>query len=227
MRVALVILFAFTCGTIIGQNNPEPPLNIAKYKARFIPDNAKYLIVGRGFSNVNTKKVSENEFVSDGNVQIRNSNSFSLFYEHGIRNHCFVELGYNTYFTGITSGFSNGSKNYNGLTRNHQVQLGLGYRLITNKNVHLVNFHAGTFFGLLQQRFSDTFALIDPSTGVLYLNRTTNRFNYGIYAGLTKDIRLSSDVRFFINYTQQIGVRDVFKGSFYINSTNAEFNQDG
>lgn len=208
----------------------------AKYKARFIHPRAKYLAVSGGFSYINTFINDQNSFFNNGSTQINNSNAFFLVYEHGIKNNLFAEFGYSFFESGLTVkrmvrdvGFAS----YAGLTRNHQFQLGGGYRIITSKRIHLLNIHSGLFIGFLNDQISDNFQSVDyknvdPTTSqeisYNFINKKTERISIGTYISLSKEFRLSKQVRFFVKYTQQIGFNNIFEGEINLESTSIPFN---
>jgi hypothetical protein len=207
----------------------------AKYKARFIHPKAKYLAFSGGSSYMNTFINDQNNFLNRNN-QTSNSNVFSVFYEHGVKKKYFAELGYSLFETGITLNLSNnnvGSGSYVGVAINHQFQLGVGYRIITPKRMHLLNLHGGIFMGFLNQKLNDdfksmTFSGVDPLTSTSFdyrfINKRTEQLSFGTYLGVSKELRLSKDVRFFIKYTQQLGFNTVFAGEIDFLSTAIPFN---
>lgn len=205
-----------------------------KYDKRYIHPKTCYLSVSGGSSYINTFVSDQNDFLQNGNSQIRNSRAFAVFYEHGILKNFFAELGYSTFESGITIKRVQSFTEYNGLTRMHQFQLGLGYRIITKQQRHLASVHGGFFSGFQNQIRNDEFILaysnFDPVTSSMfnyrYVNKSTERFTFGTYFGLSKDIRLSKDVRFFVRYIQQLGFVNLFEGNIQFKSPTLPFEYD-
>lgn len=206
--------------------------NTAQSKAekRYVHPKAKYISIssGWGFSSVNLK--GANNFLQQGVSMRRSSFIPELRYEHGIKNNIFAEIGYLSFVHGFTlSRIVNEMMNtsYERLYRNNEFNFGLGYRLFGKNNYHILNFHSGLFFGFTNRELSaipDYFSrsMHDMETNEIFninisvLNK--NQFSFGPYVGISKELRLSRDVRLFLKYTHRFGLIKSFNATFDLSS---------
>ena len=153
-------------------------------------------------------------------------------YEHGIKHNIFAEIGYSRTRQGVFFSSVAGSA-YSGLYFANDIHLGVGYRLIAkNNNLNFINFHSGIFLGFanikessLQSSFGRNET--DPITNKQYsVSATITNFNsvaIGPYVGISKEFRMSKEVRFFAKYIQRFGVSSIMSGTFTLSSDEIDF----
>ncbi len=230
MRFLLIKIFLIAPLVALGQEyDSTMSLSQKKMLKRFIHPKTRYFVASAGSAHLSTVIDDRTNTFKNGNNQIGSSSVFSVAYEHGIKNNYFLEFAYLNFETGIkliSAGFESGNYwgNYAGLTRFHQLNLGSGYRIIDHKNRHWASIHAGLLFGfqnsIEEDQFENgTYTHTDDVSGnitrFLFSNTTTNQLSLGSYIGVSKDIRLSEDVRLFVKYMQQLGFRSVFSGEVF------------
>lgn len=210
---------------------------------RYIHPQSKYISVSAGFGFTSTHIKDPNNFLSEGLIMQNNTYFPNVMYEHGIRDGFFAEAGYSYIGQGISlkrdysenSSWGYYRKHYS----NHDIQLGIGYRLANSNNFNFFNLHAGMFFGVSNMKsndvknFKEGTATISVSENVentanlnYQLVETTNSFSrlsVGPYLGLSKDIRLSSKVRIFVKYVHRFGLNANIDNSIKIVSDNMTF----
>lgn len=234
--IIVLLLFYFT--PIFPQNNIKLKQEL-RIKKRFIHPKSKYISVSGGFGFLSTKIKDPNNFLNSGSIMGNNSYLPQIMYEHGLKNNWFLEGGYSFYGTGIMykrEVDGSGTSSYSKLANNHNLDIGLGYRVIGPKNFHYLNLHGGLFFGLVDRNYNNLPAELgggnynDQHLGIEYSvsNRLLkyNRFNTGIYLGLSTEIRLSNRVRFFIKYTHRFGINPNFIGELELDSYDYSFNDN-
>lgn len=208
---------------------------LSKKEKRFIHPESKYFsfAYGLGFNSISTK--DPNNFLTQG-LQMRNNSKLpSLIYEHGIGNNFFFEMGYTYLRQGVfygrqvnTMSFSR----YYSFFSNHNIQLGIGYRVINKNNFHFFDLHGGIFMGIPNKKIKNLPIVQIDNYEDYY---TTNKYSIflsvnhisslslGTYFGISKEIRLSKDVFFFIKYIQQFGIKPLISGTLELSSSQIDF----
>ena len=213
---------------------------------RFIHPKSKYVAFAGGFGFTSTFTKDPNSFLQTG-PNMRNNHYFPhLSYEHGIGQQIFLESGYEFGKIAISMGrtFAD-EQTWSSTTRifnNHNLntfQLGAGYRIIGKNNIHFLNVHGGLFFGVsnkkpseLQFLFSGTanFTITEEvpfSQYEIYRSiQSYSRFTFGPYLGISKEFRLSQQIRLFVKYTQRFGLKSIFEGTYSSFSDNLNLPND-
>lgn len=156
-------------------------------------------------------------------------------YEHGIGNNLFAEIGYSRIGQGIFYERKVDQQSFSGyysLFSSHNIQLGVGYRVINKKNFNFFNLHGGIFVGIANQKIDNlpreyNRVNLDFITNYEYtITSVVSDFQplaFGAYLGISKEIRLSKDVRMFIKCVQQFGVIPLLSGTFGLSSSQIDF----
>jgi hypothetical protein len=241
MLKILLLIFLFAPLTFWGQEaDTTQALPQDKKYRRFIHPKTCYFVASAGSAFLSTLIDDRTNLFKNGNTQNGSSGLFSIAYEHGIKNNYFLEFGYLNYETGInliSASYESGNYwgHYQGLTRFHQFNLGTGYRIIDHRNRHWASIHAGLLVGfqssIREDQFdSPNYSVVDDfsgeTTGFLFSNTATSQFSLGSFIGVSKDIRLSEDVRLFVKYMQQVGFRSIFSGEIFSSSNGSPIVSD-
>lgn len=206
-----------------------------KIEKRFIHPRSKYLTfsAGWGFTSILVK--DPNHFLTEGVLMQNNTYLPQLMYEHGIANNFFGELGYSFIHQGVFYGRKLDVKSFSSYYRffgNHTIQIGIGYRVITKNNLHFFNIHGGIFAGIANRKINNlpieySVDRLDFFTNYKYTTlMRLNDFNslaFGAYLGISKEIRLSKDVRFFLKGIQLFGMRSILSGTIELSSDEIDF----
>lgn len=208
---------------------------------RYIHPKTKFISISAGLGFTSTNFKDPNNFFINGMILQNNTTFPNITYEHGIRDNFFAEIGYNFIGQGVTIGrkidedvsFSY----YRNYYSNHDIQLGIGYRVITENNFNLFNLHAGLFIGvsnLNKLRFNELIkdtayiSVNEPQTNEKYLIidniNSLSRISFGPYLGLSKDIRISKNVRLFFKYVHRFGLSKTLDGSIRVFNGPMNFN---
>ena len=202
----------------------------SKLQLRYIHPKSKYIAVSRGWGYTSTYINDANSFFNQGYARGNNTNVTSIVYEHGLRDNFFIEAGYANFEMGIMIERiidDIGWSSYKGLYRNYELQLGAGYRIVARRNYHILNLHSGIFVGVAGNKIgefndSGTYTDFDYITGSVFsyrlVNNYSNPISFGPYLGVSKEIRLSRDVRFFVKYIQRFGLLTNLSGDIELNS---------
>lgn len=235
-----VVLFCWCFPTLFSQN--EEKVNSTKkekrIEKRFIHPKSKYLSVSAGWGFTSTHIQDPSNFLNEGLIMQNNTYLPNIMYEHGIVNNFFCEIGYSYIGQGIAfkrkfDGI--GGSSYSEFYSNHDFQLGMGYRVINKSNYHFLNIHAGLFVGFANEKLEDlpmtsAYTRTDHVTNSKYLlTRSITKFHpisFGPYLGVSKELRLSKDVRFFVKYIQRFGLNSIMSGTFELSSDEITFDQD-
>lgn len=201
---------------------------------RFIHPKSKYLTFSAGFGFTSIATKDPNNFLRQGILMGNNTYVPEIRYEHGIKNSIFAEIGISQIGQGIFKKMRFGDDEvafYNRLYKSYYTDFGAGYRLKNANNFHFANFHAGIFLSVANANRAN----IPNEYGVLV---TDNNFNstlittnilkfqpigFGSYIGISKDFRLSKDVRFFVKYIQRFGLVNTLSGTFGLSSQSTDF----
>jgi hypothetical protein len=235
----LLIVFSFSLFSQTS-NEIKQAKKEERIEKRFIHPQAKYLSASLGFGFTSTHIKDPNNFLMEGLLMRNNTYFFNVMYEHGIGNNFFAEVGYNYIGQGMSMGRDMGDKNswtqYNKLYHNHDFQLGVGYRVINSNNFNFVNLHAGFFIGFSNTKKSElpipvgespTYTIYESHTNYNYqIVRTIDaysRLSFGPYLGVSKDIRLSHNVRIFIKYVHRFGLNANLRGTMTLTSDEMTF----
>lgn len=226
--ILIFLLFSNSIFVLYGQiNDIEPSRN----DKRYIHPKSKYLSFSSGWGFTSTIVKDPSNFLDQGIIRGNNSYVPSFTYEQGIKNNFFAEIGYSRIAQGIRytiSAVGKGrSSSYSSKYQNHDIQIGGGYRVIIKNNFNFFNVHVGVFTGFANRKFSDLqsnygFNKTDKLTGSKYeINVNINNFKslaFGPYLGISKELRLSKDVRFFAKYIQRFGLVSIMSGEFLLTS---------
>lgn len=222
-----------------------------KVQKRYIHPKSKFISVSAGWQFNATHTHDPNNFF-DALTMVNNGIFPNFTYEQGIKNDFFAEVGYD--FTrkriSLSREMGNGQawSNSNSYFANyrpfkghlsHNLHLGGGYRVIGKNNFHIFNVHGGIFLGVSNKSQSDmmpyigskaTYTRNEEHTGLNYqIQRTLDsysRISLGTYLSISKEIRLSDEVRFFVKYTHRFGFISTFKGTYEIISDDIDFDHD-
>ncbi len=209
-----------------------------RFKKRQIHPKSKYFAVSAGIGFTVTNVQDPNGFLSEGPVMENNTYLPSFMYEHGLTRNFFAEIGYAYIGMGVTHKrvvAKVSSSSYSGHFSNHDVQIGAGYRLINQSSYHFFNIHAGLFVGIPNEVLQDlpisfTSLANDPATGKDYSITLSildfRPFSFGPYLGISKELRITSDLRFFIKYVQRFGIISTMSGTFELQSDEIAFDSD-
>src|SRR5690554_1749412 len=233
-------LFSFS---IFSQNSEEvkQAKKLERIEKRFIHPQSKYISVSGGIGFTSTHIKDPNDFLMDGLLMTNNTYFLNVMYEHGIRNNFFAEVGYNYIGQGMSMGRDMGDDNtwtrYDKLYHNHDLQFGAGYRMINSNNFNFINLHAGLFIGFsntkkselpIQVGDSPTYTIYESNTNYNYqivrIIDSYSRVSFGPYVGVSKDIRLSHNVRIFVKYVHRFGLNANLKGTMSLTSNDMTFN---
>lgn len=245
--VKSILIASFFVPTLFSQSADS--IKLAKknerIQKRYIHPKSKYISVSAGWNFASTYTNDPNNFLKQGLVMGNNSYFPSVIYEHGIKNNFFGEVGYDYTKLGIrmSRDMGNGKAwsrywRYHPKHSNHNLKIGGGYRVIGKNNFHFLNVHGGFFFSFSNKsnehiypivNQTATYSISEPSTNLNYQIEHTlesySRFSFGPYIGISKEIRLSEDVRFFVKYIHRFGLNSHFSGT-YVFSDNLNFDQD-
>jgi hypothetical protein len=227
-----IILLVFLTGFSSSHFGQPTEKKIIKIEKRYIHPKSKYLAfsAGWGFTSILTK--DPNDFLTEGLQFRHNTRLPNIMYEHGIKHNIFAETGYSRTRQGVFFSSVAGSA-YSGLYFANDIHLGVGYRLIAkNNNLNFINFHSGIFLGfanIKESSLQSTFGRneTDPITNEQYsVSATITNFNsvaIGPYVGISKEFRMSKEVRFFAKYIQRFGVSSIMSGTFTLSSDEIDF----
>lgn len=238
-RLFNIILLGCCFTSLYAQiDNNKSQIKQERVEKRFIHPESKYLSISAGWGFTSTHIKDPNNFLNQGMIMQNNTFIPNLIYEHGFKNYFFVEFGYYYIGQGISverMADGVGQSFYSGIYGSHDFHGGIGYRVIIRNNYHLFNLHAGAFIGLASKRLVDLpittiYNRIDPITNLSYTNTTNitgfHPLSYGPYLGISKEIRLSQDVRFFVKYFQRFGMNTIMTGTFQLNSDEIDFDNN-
>ena len=234
IKLFLIVLIYITASSVAYAQEGDDKLS--KKEKRYIHPKSKYLSFSFGFGFTSTVVTDPNNFLDQGVLMSNSAYIPNIMYEHGVTSNFFAEIGYSFIRQGISysrivenvGGFSSYSSNYH----NHDVQIGTGYRVINQNNLHFINLHAGFFFGFANAKLTDLpFQYgnnrTDIVSGLPYsIGVSINGFkaiSFGPYLGVSKELWLSKDVRFFMKYIQRFGLITTMSGDFVLTSNEIEF----
>lgn len=239
-----LILQFFFCASLsnllfsqINDSKPNRPIT-EKQKKRMIHPKARYLTFSGGFGFTSTWINDPNKFIQQGLNTDNNTYLPNISYEHGLHKGFFAEIGSSLIGHGLTYKRmvnGNGSSSYLGFHNHIDVQFGLGYRILLANNLIHLNIHGGMFSGFalpndISFPIDYLYQKIDPITQINYNIRIQSDFfksrSFGSYLGLSKEVRLSHDVRFFVRYAYRFGWQPILKGTFTLSSDELEFKED-
>lgn len=237
ISIIVIVLYSFNC---LAQTKDKQKIN-----KRYIHPKSKFISVSAGIAFTSTHTIDPNNFIKSGFVMMNNHYFPNINYEHGIGNNLFFETGYEFGRIGINLGRQKTKDDswdkYTRVTpdhNKHQLQFGMGYRLIGKNNFHFLNFHAGVFSGFSNNKNSElnamlesvaTYTIEETTTGLNYqIERTINtysRFLIGSYIGVSHELRLSKEVRLVFRYNHRFGFNSLLSGT-YVFSENLSFSED-
>lgn len=238
-ELTLIILIIIQASITFAQSvNEKQELKKRKLiEKRYIHPSSRYLSFSGGWGFISN-------FIDDSNNILRSSyfpehGSFlpAITYEHGIKNNYFVEISYSYIENGTTfkTEFNNiSSSSYVPHYNNHDIQLGIGYRVITKNNYNLINLHTGLFLGIADADFNNLPKLVhntslelgDNNQILVRANATSfSRTTLGPYLGLSKEIRITSKFRFLIKYTHRFGLVNQMQGEVKLSSPTNTYNE--
>jgi len=233
MKKILLLLLIISC--TIPKAFTQSDTILSKKERRFIHEKSKYISFSNGFGFTSIRVKDPNNFLNQG-LQMQNTTFVpNIMYEHGIANSFFAELGYSSIWQGVFySRIINdiGFSSYSRLYRNHNIQFGGGYRIINKNNFHFFNLHGGVFIGFSNKKITNLpinygSENVDPVSNYPFTITTKiNNFSpisFGTYLGISKELRLSKDVRFFVKYIQQFGFKNTMSGTFELASDQINF----
>lgn len=235
----IVLVFSFA---LFSQNSNDikETKKEKRIEKRFIHPQSKYISVSGGIGFTSTHIKDPNNFLMEGLLMTNNTYFLNVMYEHGIRNNFFAEVGYNYIGQGMSMGRDMGDDNtwttYDKLYHNHDFQFGAGYRVINSNNFNFINLHAGLFIGFSNTKKSELPIQVgDSPTYTIYESHTNynyqivrridsySRVSFGPYVGVSKDIRLSHNVRIFVKYVHRFGLNANLKGTMVLTSDEMTF----
>lgn len=236
----IVVIFSWSFPTIFSQKgeNDASLKKKQRIEKRYIHPKSKYLSISGGWGFTSTHVKGPSGFLNQGLIMQNNTYLPNIMYEHGLKSYFFAEIGYSYIGQGISNkrmvdGVGGGS--YSKFYSNHDVQLGIGYRVINKNNYHFLNAHAGLFVGFANEQLENlpmtsNHTRIDHTTNSEYLlTRSITNFHpvsFGPYLGVSKELRLSKDVRFFVKYVQRFGLNATMSGTFELSSDEIDFDND-
>jgi hypothetical protein len=202
----------------------------AKYdkERRYVAPDSRYIVLGSGAAFTGSQ-VNRSDKNSASGYNTR-STPIKIGYEHGWRNNFFFEGAYRRFelFNGIQftdNGLSVGGFGVNAFPA-HFVQIGMGYRVQTpNSFIHLINLHAGIGIGFtLRRNGIDSFGSGVYSNGnytfnYSFENELTGNIMPVVYAGLSRDFRLTQRLGLQLGYRYQIGVNNIYNTTITMSST--------
>lgn len=164
-------------------------------------------------------------FIDPKRVFVRNmfpAKAFMVNFEKGFGNNFFAEGGYHTHLYMASSTPQRDRPYGSGWSamNMHNISMGGGYRLCYNQNVPILNFHAGLLAGFhtggvgIAGYGSSTrinLETMDTISHIEYTGYTKSSFGPGIYAALSKDIRLSNRLQLSARVRYQAGFRRFFE----------------
>lgn len=227
----IVVIFSWCFSILFSQNNQKANLTIKEKRIdkRYVHPKSKYISISGGWGFTSTVFESQIAFFSKGVYMSNNTYLPNIMYEQGVGSNRFIEVGYSYIGQGV-GGFM-----YLGFHNNHDGQIGIGYRVINKNNYQFLNVHAGLFVGFATEQLEYLpmtlkYIRTDHSTNSEYL-LTTNITNFhpvsfGPYLGISKEFRLSKDVRFFVKYVQRFGLNATMSGTFELSSDEIDFDND-
>lgn len=239
-KTALLILFkAFSLSGIFAQSEGFFDEKVQqRIQKRFIHSKSKYLAISAGIGFTATHIQDPNGFLTEGALMENNTYMPNIMYEQGLANGFFVEAGYSYIGMGIGHKRSVGelsSSFYSEKFKNHDLQFGIGYRVINQRNYHYFNVHAGLFVGFANEKLeglpiTSTYMDFDPATNEAYsISRQITDFrpySLGPYIGLSKELRLTKGFSFFIKYTHRFGLINTMSGTMHLQSDEIVFHDD-
>lgn len=241
MKAAKIVLVAFSltahysfCQT---EKSDDKPIQ-SKSEKRYIHPKAEYFCVsaGWGFSSSNIKFA--NNYLENGFMMRGGSFIPEVRYEHGIKSNFFAEFGYLNIghsFALVRVVNDIEISRVERVYRNNEFNLGIGYRLFTKHNYHIINFHTGFFTGFAKRdlmahpdNFSRTINDMETNEtfDVNFMVVDKRLLSFGPYIGISKELRLSKNIRFFVKYIHRFGLLSTFKASFNLTSNNISVPQD-
>lgn len=232
----LIILLLFHLVIIVGSIVCAQEKK-TKAEKRFIHPKSKYIAVSGGWAFTASHINDPQRFLDNGPIMQNDGLFPNIMYEQGIQNDFFAEMGYSFIPQGLsikqTLGESSGSSTFI-LHDNHDLQIGGGYRLILKNNFHLCNFHGGLFLGYTMNHVGSSswgvYTVNDIETHkkykFVYHIDDYSKFAIGPYLGISKELRLSDDVRFFFKYTQRFGLVSQASGRIALSSEEFPLNHD-
>jgi len=208
---------------------------LSKKEQRFIHPKSKYLSFSLGLGFTSIVVSDPNNFLTQG-IQMQNNVKFpDISYEQGIRSNVFFETGYSYYQQGVFFGRKVNDISFSSYYLshfNHYLNVGSGYRLISKNNLHFLNIHGGFFIGISKNKINDLVdgfhvSMIDEVTNLPFSIVSTqtsySRLSLGAYLGISKEFRLSQDVRLFVKYIQRFGLKTTIGGEFILSSNEIDF----
>jgi len=236
----IALLFGVFILSVFSQpiDNFELTNKSKKSLKRYIHPKSKYITISGGFGFTATHIDDPNYFLNQGIIMFNTTYVPTLTYEHGVKDNFFVETAYSYIGQGISrkrivNEVGNGS--YEGLYSNHDFQLGLGYRVINANNFNFFNVHGGLFLGFANSKLTGLpirygFLENDAVTQHDYYIRINilhfSPISVGPYLGISKEIRLSEEIRFFAKYVYRFGLNSTMKGTMEFESQDLVFNHD-
>jgi hypothetical protein len=242
-QLSLLIFLFLISSTIVAQNDLVKKQQ--RIEKRFIHPYSKYVSFSGGFGFSSTYTDDPNNFIESG-LNMRNNFYFPNFsYEHGIGRQFFLETAYEIGKVAVSLGRTyaeqqSWSETVRFFNRHnlHNIQLGAGFRVIGKNNFHFVTIHGGLFFGISDRSKSEMQFLLSGSANIevieedpflqYQISRTFQSyspFTFGPYLGVSKEIRLAEDIRFFVKYTQRFGLNSILEGTYSF-SENLNLNHD-
>lgn len=218
--------FLYSFSNSINANNFFFRSDSNKINKRYIHPRSKFLGIKVGFGFTSTIMNDNNNYLNNGYVSGNNTYVYGLAYSHGLKRNISLELAFNSMKMGfiISPNHDKLATYYREMYRSTDFQVGGIYRLTTQKQLNIINFHGGLTLGFLRQPRNSissyqngdligtyTFNQEQQIITRIYLN-DFNKFNLGFYIGLSKEIRLSKDVRFFASYQQRFGFNRLIDG---------------
>ena len=204
----------------------------------------KYLCFSSGWSFNATHTKSLNNFFEP--ISMVNSGFFpSLMYEFGIKKRLFSEIGFDINKQSISISRPiidderwTSSTSFLRKHRSNNFNFGFGYRVTNKKDFNFFNIHGGFYLGLSNKSVSDmnqfiggnaTYFIFEERNNLIYHYTRTlekySRFSFGCYIGVSKEIRLSKDILFFVKYSHRFGFIPQFSGTYdvYFDDANLDF----
>jgi hypothetical protein len=238
MKFFLISLFIMTffnsLANSICHNNFVIQSDSNKLVKHYIHPKSKFLGINSGFGFTSTIINDNNNYLTNGYVTGNNTYVFGLAYSHGLERNISLELAFNSMKIGfiISPNHDKLMSYYREMYRSTDFQFGGIYRLTTKNEFNIINFHGGLTLGFLRQPKHSissyqngdligtyTFNQEQQIITRIYLN-DYNKFILGFYLGVSKDIRLSKDVRFFVSYQQRFGINPLIDGMISFEENN-------
>jgi len=227
----IVVLFPLAAQE---QNEKSTTKKEQRIEKRYLHPKSKFVSFSGGFGFSSSYTKDPNNFLESG-LGMRNNYYFpNLSYEHGIGRQLFLETAYEFGKISLSMGRTYAEqKSWSETTRFlnshnlHNLQLGAGYRMIGKNNFHFVNFHGGLFFGISNRDKTDLAFLLSGTANIQVTEedpflqyqivrsvQSYSRFAFGPHLGVSKEFRLSKDIRLFVKYTQRFGLNSIFRGTY-------------